>query len=216
MNQRYFPFHELGLRGNPFRALTDDEWADIAILPDEITEILTHGFTHLQILGERGHGKTTILLALAARFKREGIPIAYEYLREGQTHFVSDTLALNVFLLDEAQRLDARERKRLLACANDLHLVLGSHVDLTHAFAPHALTTLRLDSLTREHLTAILQRRLDYFALNKTSGISFTPDAITYLHEHFDGNLRAIEHLLYEVLQRLERAEPITVEHLHS
>jgi hypothetical protein len=74
----------------------------------------------------------------------------------------------------------------------------------------------QLDSSRADRLAAILQRRLDYFALNKTPGVFFTPDAIEFLHNTFDGDLRAIEHLLYEVFQRLEHAEPITVEHLRA
>src|SRR3990172_8894817 len=68
----YFPFHALGFRCNPFRAVTDDEWVDIAILPEPVAEIAAKGFVNLQVLGEKGYGITTTLLAQAAQFKREG------------------------------------------------------------------------------------------------------------------------------------------------
>ena len=75
MPNPYFPFHALGYQGNPFRAVTDDEWVALAILPDSIETVVNH--PHLQILGDKGHGKTTTLLALAARFQKQNQVVAY-------------------------------------------------------------------------------------------------------------------------------------------
>ncbi|MBI5303729.1 MAG: hypothetical protein HY868_16455 [Chloroflexi bacterium] len=218
MSNRYFPFHALGLQCNPFRALTDDEWADIAVLPDAFIATIERDNAHVQILGARGFGKTTMLLALAARFKRAGKRVAYEYRAEGQSRFTTDADSLDVFLLDEAQRLGSRERNRLLGAASHTRLVLGTHTDFTREFARHGLplTALRLEPATAAHLAAILQTRLDYFARGESRAITFTPDAIQFLSQRFGGDLRALDHFLYDVFQRLERAEPITAERLRA
>src|SRR5512137_497992 len=74
----YFPFHALGLQCNPFRALTDEEWGDIALLPEELLTL--EPTAHVQILGERGHGKTSLLMGLAAMGRQQHKKAAYEYL----------------------------------------------------------------------------------------------------------------------------------------
>src|SRR5262245_45267305 len=45
----FFPFHAIGFQCNPFRALTDEEWAAVAVLPADLQEALARGFDHLQI-----------------------------------------------------------------------------------------------------------------------------------------------------------------------
>src|SRR5207248_5460657 len=123
----YFPFHALGYRSNPFRALSDEEWADIVVLPEAVLAVAA-GPNHLQILGELGHGKTSALLGLAQQLRRAGRRVAYEYLPIGHYVFTSQLTGLDVFLLDEVQRLRTAERRRLLAAAKGgLRLMLGSH-----------------------------------------------------------------------------------------
>jgi chromosomal replication initiation ATPase DnaA len=219
-NNPYFPFHAIGFRCNPFRAVTDDEWVDIAVLPKPVAEIATKGFVNLQVLGEKGCGKTTTLLALAAQFKREGKRIAYEHIEEGRRQFTTEFGGLDVFLLDEAQRLSERERERLLAALSEngdgLHAVIGSHDDLTPFFARRdlPLTTVRYDTTTLAHLSAAIQGRLAYFALDADVPVTLSPEATRYLHETFGGDIRAVEMLLYEVFQRLRERGEIGVEML--
>lgn len=218
MPNRFFPFHALGFRCNPFRVLTDDEWAQIAVLPDSINLLFQKGFAHLQILGERGYGKTTILLALATKFRASGKNVEYEYIPEGQSHFKTNYDALDVFVLDEAQRLTSSERERLVRIANRTQLVFASHEDLAPLFASHhlALASVQIENSEEEHLRTILSRRLDYFRLNEERGIEFSLDAISYLSDTFGGNLRAMEQFLYEVFQCLDHVEIITAERLRK
>ncbi|MBM4425097.1 MAG: hypothetical protein FJ030_17245 [Chloroflexi bacterium] len=216
MTNPYFPFHTLGLRCNPFRALTDDEWAQVAVLPDAVRGAAATGFDHLQILGPLGHGKTTALLALTARFRNEGARAAYEYLAEGETRFTADLRELDLFALDEAWRLDESERARLFSLiSKGLRLVVSSHDDLSPTFARRglSLTTVRLGPPGLDHLSTVLNRRLAFFALDPNApGLAFTPDAARHLRERFGGNLRAAEYFLYEVFQGLMEREEITEE----
>ena len=224
MTSPYFPFHALGFRCNPFRVLTDDEWADIAVLPDAVASVVESGFAHLQVLGPLGHGKTTILLGLAARFRREGKGVVYEYLPVGQLQFHTSLRGPDVFLLDEAQRLNRSERDRLLSAAQlakgGLTLVLSSHYDLGLLFAKRGLplTTVHLEATAAfDHLSAVLNRRLSYFALDKNApGATLTPDAVRCLHETCGGNLRAMQYFLYEVFQRLKSKGAISADYLRA
>ena len=56
MPQRYFPFHDLGLRANPFRTLTREEWVAVTVLPGQISRILEGEIGHLQFRGQKGCG----------------------------------------------------------------------------------------------------------------------------------------------------------------
>ncbi|MBI3910385.1 MAG: hypothetical protein HY320_05560 [Armatimonadetes bacterium] len=220
---RYFPFHALGFRCNPFRALTDEEWAEVAVLPEAIAAVLARGFVHLQILGPMGSGKTTVLLGLTTRFRQEGGRVAYEYLPDRQHRFRTRVRDLDLFLLDEAQRLSLYQRARLLSAAakqsqEGVRLVVSSHEDLAPLFARRALplATVRLDALTTAHLRPVLEQRLAYFALDGAPRVTFAPDAVHYLQETFGADLRAAEHFLYEVFQRWEPTGAITAAQLQE
>ncbi len=203
----HFPFQALGFQCNPFRALTDEEWAQVALVPAEALAAAQTG--HLQIIGPRGYGKTTLLLGLGAHFRRASQAVTYEYLAEGQTRFSATLAGLDIFLLDEAQRLATRERRRLLDTLSQpgisLHLLAGTHQDLGPLFAVRRLplATCRLEEASATHLRAVLERRLAFFALPGGAGVSLGPEAITYLHATYAGDLRAMELLLYEAFQQL-------------
>ncbi len=114
MTNPYFPFRALGFCCNPFRALMPDEWAAVAVLPEPVIEVLERGFQHLQIRGRKGRGKSTTLHGLIDHFEEAGLRVAYERLPRGQHHFLTDTSDLDMFFLDEAQRLNWAERWRLV------------------------------------------------------------------------------------------------------
>lgn len=219
MQRPFFHFPHIGYRRNPFGALTDAEWADIAVLPPAIECILADGFDHLQLLGPMGIGKSTTLLALQAEFHRRSAEIVddsekivYEYLPEGQRYFVTDTSELHVFLLDEAQRLNWWQRRKLLKAASRVQLIISSHEDLTLLFAKKRLSLTSVDltgGMDEGWITAVLHKRLSYFAIPHHPHATLTPAAITYLIETFGQNLRQMEYFLYEVWQQLEDTEPV-------
>jgi hypothetical protein len=222
---RYFPFHALGYRCNPFGVLTDEEWAVVAVLPSPVASALDRGFVHLQILGDKGHGKTTTLLALAARFSAQGKRAGYEYIRDGQPRSRVPLGALDVALIDEVQKLGRGQRARLARAARGragkLALVLSSHEDLASLFARFGLsvTTIVYDDGTPEHLRNVIERRLEYFALDPAAGAAratLAPEALDALYAVYHGDLRGAERCLYEVFQRLRGVEPVTAAHVRE
>lgn len=218
MPNPYFPFHSLGYQCNPFRAVTDAEWTALAVLPESIEAV--KDAPYLQLLGDKGHGKTTALLALAAHLKSQGFRVAYEHLEVDQDHFTTPLAALDAFLLDEAQRLTPSERQRLLQ-ANLARLIVAGHEDLTPLFSRFglALVTVRLDTCSFTHIAAVVGRRLNFFALPVPPGApacaNISPQALAYLHTAFGADVRQIEIALYEtfeVLKGREGVSEVTVE----
>jgi hypothetical protein len=215
----YFPFHDLGFRANPFRALEDDEWSDIVVLPASTIQAAEAG-GHIQVLGERGHGKTSTLLGLQAQVRRAGQAAHYEYLPEGHEAFHTELAGVDVLLLDEAQRLNPTERARLMREAKSgRRLLLGSHEDLTGLFAAAGLplATLRPETGGRAHLEAVLAKRLAYFSLSPGApAITLDASAVAYLAETFGSNLRAMQWFLYEVFQTLTQPGVISAGQLRQ
>jgi replication-associated recombination protein RarA len=217
MQSEYFPFHALGFHCNPFRVLTEEEWMEVAVLPAELARILPLGFDHLLIKGDAGTGKTTTLLGLTAALKRSGMRAVYEYLPPGQRSFKTKLRDLDVYLLDEFQRLSRIQQERLLSNAygkphRHLRLVVSSHTDPSTLFAQHALqlTTYSTGGMKPSYLKAILEKRLTYFAFDRTPEAAFTDEAVSALIEMFGNDLRAMERYLYEVFQRLQIKRAIT------
>lgn len=221
MNVQKRPFffqHTLGFRRNPFGALEPDEWAAITVLSATLTKLLPSHFTHLQLLGSMGSGKTTTLLKLADQLSQTGCRLAYEYLAQGQKVYQTDTAVLDMFLLDEAQRLNRRERRRLLSAVTqhshkDLHLILSSHEDLTPLFRRwrQPLLSVNLEeTLTADWYGRMLSRRLEYFALPDKPHTTLSADAVEWLYETFYPNMRDAEYFLYEVWQRETAVREVT------
>jgi hypothetical protein len=181
---------------------------------------LTAPSGHLQVLGQMGRGKTTTLSRLGERFRLQGRRADYEYLPVGRDAFTTPLAGLDVFLLDEMQRLRLDERQRPMAAASrGLSLVLGSHDDMTLLVerAGLPLRTVRLESGGRVHLGAILTRRLDYFALPiGQPGVILEPRAVTHLDDTFGGDLRSLERFLCQVFQKLDASGVFAGESLRT
>jgi hypothetical protein len=205
----YFPFHALGLRANPFRALDGDEWAAAAVLPEAVRLALALS-PHVQILGPAGAGKSTALRGIAAN--PPAAPAAYEYLPDGTRRFRTPLTGLRLFLLDEVQRLSLWERVRLFRAArrDAIRLVLGTHADLSlwMRLAGLPVATVRLRPPKAPELVARLARRIALAALPGATPPGLTPAAVAWLAATYGLDGRAQERLLYEAYQHLAHMNP--------
>jgi len=217
---RYFPHRAIGYACNPFRALTVDEETTLAVLPAAVHEAFEGSRAHLQILGEQARGKSATMLGLVARAEVNALRVAYEYLPDGDDRVRTDVARLDLFVLDEAQRLNRRGRGRLLdAAANGrLRLLLSSHADLISEFEQRRLPvrTIRLGGLGPVHARAVIERRLERFALGDRPRATLTPDAYAWLAATFGDDLRATITLLYEAFQALTEPVAVDADHLRA
>lgn len=210
-------FQRLGLKRNPFGTLTDAEQLEAIVTPPAIDQLRANGIVNWQILGDRGRGKSTTLRLLMHHLTLDGVRIAYESVPIGDRTYKTETHHLDAFALDEAQRLNILERRRLFRFARTRPLLIGSHADFSGWFAARnlSLNTVYAAKLTdRAHIETILSRRLAMFTLPGNAPMQFTPEAIDYLWQRFRDDIRSMEHHLYRVFQRIETAQSITVQAL--
>ena len=214
---RFFPFQRIGFECNPFRSLTREEVPRLAIIPEEVKKECWESADHLQILGAAGSGKTTLLLGIyGGEYWDDQVP-GYEYLGEGDQSYQTDMQALDVFLLDEAQRLDRTSLHRLITKANEgTRLIISSHRDLSNEFRRDGLKlrSVVIKTHSRVQISDILLKRLFYFSLGDFPKVNFTGDAIDFLYQTFGSDIRSMMDLLYEVFQDLQVTGSLTTSDL--
>jgi len=202
--ETFFPYQTIGLRANPFRALTRAEWERLAFLPPDVEQAYQTGGC-MQILGEKGQGKTSALLALRREADRQGLVCRYEYLSEGVRRFSLDLQSLDVALLDEAQRLTGRELSRLVKAVKRTRsqLVLATHTDVRRHFMRQAIPirTLQL-KVNLEGTRRLVTGRLLNASQQDNPTHSLSAQALAYLVEQFP-TYREMQAFLYEVFVRL-------------
>jgi len=186
-------FAPLNLRWNPFE---EPPWEDRAALAVADLPELRPG-DPVQIVGGRGRGKTTLLLALAARHPGA----VYGRVEEGEDRYRGETPDRGTLLLDEADRLRPRLLRRLLD--RPLRLALGTHGDLSAA-AGRPLRTVRAGVADPGRLEEILRRRIEWARRGPGPVPRIPPEAVRRLIARFGDDLRAIEGFLYDVFQELK------------
>ena len=210
---RFFPFQRIGFECNPFRSLTREEVPRLAIIPEEVKKVCWESADHLQILGAAGSGKTTLLLGICGgEYWGDQVP-GYEYLGEGDQSYQTNMQAVDVFLLDEAQRLDRSSLHRLITKANEgTRLIFSSHRDLSNEFGRDGLKlkSVVIETHSRVRISKILLKRLATFSLGDSPKVNFTGEAIDFLCQTFGSDIRAMMDLLYEVFQDLQVTGSLT------
>ncbi|MEJ2012014.1 MAG: hypothetical protein P8X64_07285 [Anaerolineales bacterium] len=222
LSGRYFPFERFNLRANPFRALTEDEWAALAWLHPALLSALGQPFPILQIRGESGRGKSSALLAVKRELLARGRDPHYLYLPPGVHRLKRDQQWGDPLLLDEIERLPIRVRRRLFQRTLQFEgrppgLVFSSHEDLTQEIErlrPAAVLSLKLPPVTRRQLMDLLHHRIRAASPGGGLPIWFAADAVSLLIEVYGDDLRGIERMVYEVFQRLEEPGEIKREAL--
>lgn len=220
LEQRYFPIWKLGYRSNPFRALTLDEWRQIAILPKEIKQLIESPPPLTQLLGDKGTGKTSTLLALQSAFMFRSIPASYEYIPIGQADFDTNLSETRIFLLDEAQRLSSHSRNRLfssyVAADSPIHLFLSTHEDLSSSAASFdvPIWTINLKCEDREFVESVIEHRLQFFQNAGQQGVRPSQEALDHAITTCSSDLRKLESLLYEAYQTWNHQDLISKDHI--
>ena len=194
------PFIHLNLRFNPFGELPLKYRAELAVI--DTVPLLAHldrPGAVLQLLGDKGRGKTTHLLTIKSCFP----DAAYVHFPEGERPPIP---AGSPLLLDEAQRIPWWQRRQLFQFSGPL--VLGTHRDFTRQ-----LQRLGRDVKTIEagegtnaaRLDQVFHRRIEFARRDSGPVPSIPMNTIHQLLAQHGDDLRAMEGHLYERFQELEK-----------
>lgn len=186
------PFAHLNLRRNPFGELPDDlvhafvEGELPAVFPGDV----------LQVIAPQGHGKTTLLRALAAA--HPGTVIARVDMETRVPSALPPPSAL--YLLDEADQLEAPALQALLRGAHAV--VMATHEDLTPR-AGRPVSTIALPEPSAERLARIAARRVEAVRRGPGDVPIPSPALIAAIFRRHGGNVRAACDELYDLYQQL-------------
>lgn len=213
------PYRRAGFRSNPFRTLTDDEWLDVTVLPPAVDHLLSTD-KHVQISGRKGFGKSTLLRSMALLLSEDGQAIDYEYLPPGTHQFTAGLSRLDIYILDEAQRLTPNELIRLTQQVrqNRVRLIYSTHISLRPLFGLAGLPTDHLHLSQRtypnplDHIQQVIEKRLAYFALPDATYTSIDASGYGWLHNRFGVNIRDMLAFLYTVYQHVEGVQHLAAD----
>jgi len=194
------PFIHLNLRFNPFGELPLKYRAELAIIDTApLLDHLARPGAVLQLLGDKGRGKTTHLLTIKSCFP----DAAYVHFPEGERPPIPSGSPL---LLDEAQRIPWWQRRQLFQFSGPL--ILGTHRDFTRQLRRlgRDIKTIEAGEGTNaERLDQVFQRRIE-FARRAPGPVPTIPmNTIHQLLAQHGDDLRAMEGHLYEQFQSLEK-----------
>jgi len=197
------PYEHLNLRHNPFGELDPCRRADLAVVDiDEIVSQLRSPRFAVQFLGGCGRGKTTHLLAIRAFFAHS----PYMHIAEGQrVRELPEAQAGVPIFLDELQRLPRSLRRKLPVGKNPL--VLGTHKDFHRALARagYEVRTVRpARLLDAARVKRIFERRMEHARRSPGALPAIRGETIADLLRRYGGNVRGMEHEMYERFQELQ------------
>ena len=199
------PFFHLNLRRNPFGELTAAERTRLAIVEcDAALQHLKSPRSVIQVVGERGYGKTTHLLALAAQFPEN----AYVHIPEGQ-HAAIPAQG-EPLLIDEAQRMTRVQQWTTFR--SQRRLVLGTHSDFEPALrrAGRPVLTIAANQFTdATRVQNLLNARIESVRRDAGSIPQISEATAAELFKQYGSDIRSIEHSMYLTFQQLRSVQDV-------
>jgi hypothetical protein len=204
-------FENSNLRWNPFGEATFSDRRELALL----RVAPPPSGTHLQIIGEAGHGKTSSLLALlehieGARYIYVPDPTRADTPVLGLWRVVARLLAhrRGPLLVDEAQRLPRLVRAWLSTRPDTL--VLATHDDLGADWR-RPLATIALTTVEPAFVQEVIGARLRWARRRQGPTPQPSPELLQTLRERHGACVRAIEADLYFCYQHHDGVRDVEV-----
>ena len=200
MPVRIRSFQDLNLSRNPFGEPSLAARVDLAVarpIPAPRGRVV-------QLVAPQGRGKSTVLLA-QLRFLREAV-----YWRAGgESDRPRPASEDSVLLLDEADALSSRALRRVVRPW--ARVIAATHVDLSRRLG-RPTDTIALPPLDLESFRTYLARRMEWARLGPGPIPRFADAFVVELWRQYGGNLRLLEHALYETFQSLRVRVPAGTE----
>ena len=195
----HFPYSHLNLCRNPFGEATTKERITLAVADtDEMRLAFQQPKTAIQLIGKRGRGKTSHLLAL----KRE--LLAHDdrdacYVRLRDQFWIPPSKYL---LLDEGELLFRRPFWRLRRVTS---LAISTHRDWSRALQAlgFSVRTIQIGISNPTRLKQVFEKRLEWSRKNSGPLPVITTKTTGRLIERFGDDIRAMEAALYDSIQAM-------------
>lgn len=196
----------LGYAGNPFQSRDADAQRAAPIPRSEYAALAAAEWRVAEILGESGAGKTTCLHWLRAHFEARGLRVRYEYIHAPDTAASLDPNAVDLLLIDEAERAGPEQLRRLLR--GRARVAAGTHTGVAQ-YAPSGVEvrTLMLGLAPFELASDILRRAL---AASGAAAPVIDEDILRVWYEAAAGNLLRMDMIGYELFQSPRRLDEWT------
>lgn len=202
-------FAHLNLRRNPFGELSAEERSLLAIADlNDVALFLEQPGQPLppavQVIGEKGRGKTTHLLALFRRFPEA----CYTWLPEEET--VRIKADGEPVFVDEAQRLNRHQQKAIWGIPK--RLILGTHRDFERSLrqAGRTVMTIAAERQTSpERVHDIMNSRIRMFRRSSEPVPEVSLNVAEQLCERYGSDIRAMLGCLYEHFQSMKDFEDV-------
>lgn len=198
------PYLRIKLNANPFQIIDDPELLKRIVDPTLrklAEELAADSIDVIEILGERGWGKSTLLQLIRAEVALSNSPLwAWSYIPPERSRVELPKLPFEGWIIDEAQRLNRASRRDVMQHVLNKRLILGTH----ESYAPEAKThnrpirTVQLAAPTIDDLQAMLAQRVDAFAVEPIQ-ITLDTKAAELALRFSEQNRRTFEELLFEV-----------------
>lgn len=204
---RGLPFAHLNLRRNPFGELDLASWAGLAVVDVErqVTQLERPGYA-VQLMGDKGRGKTTHMLAIRRRFPRAPYVHVGEDFRARRPHIPHG----HPLLVDEIQRLSPRRRRRVYR--RRVSLVVGTHEDFGAELRQAGFDVETVDvggALDARRLREILNRRIEAARRGPGRLPRVTIGTAHAMIDRFDDDVRAIQWQMYDLFQTLRGIQDV-------
>lgn len=200
-------YSNLNLKKNPFGSLSYEDISFTFVLLPEIERIiykLKKGNFLLQLIGNKGVGKTTQLLGIKTLIK-------------GCT-YISDPIHLNVntlpedkiLLIDEFQNIKKRQIKSLIK--SNVCIVSATHKDRSKDFSNrgYIVKNIIIEDIQVSLLQKIIDLRLNRFKRDNSMEIPAIPiKVIEGLSRNYGDNIREIICHLYNKIKNLSEVEDV-------
>ncbi len=209
MRTLQLPFSHLNLRRNPFGEVPAEERGQLAVADVErfVPRLSEPGFV-VEFVGDCGRGKTSHLRALWEHFRQA------PFVRVDEDPRGFRAPKAPVVFVDEAQFLTRRQRGRLFG--QRASFAVGTHERLADVYERAGLdwVTIELGGVDAALVEEMIARRVEWARRGSGPVPQVTRAAVERLIERHGDDLRAIEHELYEVFQRLQEVCDVEVHHL--
>lgn len=209
---RINPYLHLGLRSNPFQVIDDPALLrrvvtpELAVLADEL---VVGAAPLIEVIGESGWGKSTLLTLIRAAGERlTQRRWTWSYVELNQTRITFPSPAPHGWIIDEAQRLNGSVLRRIVCGSQQSQprIVLGTHDSFTTlAQRLHVpIRSIQLTAPTSADLQAMLIQRVSAFAIDDVR-LTLSEEAAQMAEQFATGNRRLFEELMHEVFYGFAR-----------